>query len=83
MRVLLANKFYYRRGGDCVYAIELENLLKSAGHEVAFFSMTYPENLESPWNSYWPSEVALMKSVLPGWSFARLKNQSVTGIVTE
>ena len=58
MRVLLANKFYYRRGGDCVYAIELENLLKSAGHEVAFFSMTYPENLESPWNSYWPSEVA-------------------------
>lgn len=58
MRVLLANKFYYRRGGDCVYAIELENLLKSAGHEVAFFSMTYPENLESSWNSYWPSEVA-------------------------
>ena len=58
MRVLLANKFYYRRGGDCVYSIELENLLKSAGHEVAFFSMDYPENLESPWDSYWPSEVA-------------------------
>lgn len=58
MRILLANKFYYRRGGDCVYSIELENLLKAAGHEVAFFAMDYPENLDSPWKSYWPSEVA-------------------------
>lgn len=58
MRVLLANKFYYRRGGDCVYSIELERLLKEAGHEVAFFAMDYPENLESKWSAYWPSEVA-------------------------
>lgn len=58
MRVLLANKFYYRRGGDCVYSIELENLLRAAGHEVAFFSMDYPENLDSAWKTYWPSEVA-------------------------
>ena len=58
MRILLANKFYYRRGGDCVYYIELENLLKTAGHEVAFFAMDYPENLDSQWKTYWPSEVA-------------------------
>ena len=58
MRVLLANKFYYRRGGDCVYSIELENLLKAAGHEVAFFAMDYPENLDSSWKNFWPSEVA-------------------------
>lgn len=58
MRIILANKFYYRRGGDCVYSIELENLLKAAGHDVAFFAMDYPENQENQWNSYWPSEIA-------------------------
>ena len=58
MRVLLANKFYYRRGGDCVYSIELENLLKTAGHEVAFLAMDYPENMDSSWKNFWPSEVA-------------------------
>lgn len=28
MKVLLANKFYYRRGGDCVCTLNLEQLLK-------------------------------------------------------
>lgn len=58
MKILIANKFYYPRGGDCIYAIGLEKLLKDAGHEVAFFAMDYPENLDSPWKQYWPSEVS-------------------------
>lgn len=49
MKILLANKFYYRRGGDCIYMLNLEQLLKQHGHEVAVFSMDYPENLDSPW----------------------------------
>ena len=57
MKILLANKFYYRRGGDCIYAIDLEQLLKQHGHEVAIFAMQYPENLPSEWNKYFPSEV--------------------------
>lgn len=57
MRILLANKFYYRRGGDCIYTLNLEQLLKSKGHEVAVFAMDYPENLETPWSGYFPSEV--------------------------
>lgn len=35
MKILLANKFYYRRGGDCVHTLNLEQLLKAHGHEVA------------------------------------------------
>ena len=27
MRILLANKFYYARGGDCICTINLEELL--------------------------------------------------------
>ena len=35
MRLLLANKFYYRRGGDCIYTMNVEKMLKEKGHEVA------------------------------------------------
>ena len=34
MRILLANKFYYRRGGDCIYTMNLEKMLKEKGNEV-------------------------------------------------
>ncbi|WP_455664329.1 glycosyltransferase [Phocaeicola sp.] len=57
MKILLANKFYYRRGGDCVHLLDLEQLLKAHGHEVAVFAMDYPENLETRWSKYFPSEV--------------------------
>lgn len=47
MKILLANKFYYRRGGDCVHTLNLEQLLKAHGHEVAVFAMDYPEKSEN------------------------------------
>ncbi len=58
MKILLANKFYYRRGGDCIYMLNLEQLLKKHDHEVAIFSMDYPENLDSPWQKYWPKNMS-------------------------
>lgn len=58
MKILLANKFYYRRGGDCIYMLNLEQLLKQHGHEVAIFSMDYPDNLDSPWKKYWPKNMS-------------------------
>ena len=61
MKILLANKYYYLRGGDCIYTIELEKLLKSYGHKVAIFSMQHPNNLESNYNEYFPSEVDFAK----------------------
>ena len=57
MRILLSNKFYYRRGGDCIYMLNLEQLLKKHGHEVAVFAMNYPENLDSPWQRYFPQNM--------------------------
>ena len=54
MRILLANKFYYRRGGDCIYTMNLEKMLKEKGHEVAVYAMQYPENEKSEWSGYWP-----------------------------
>ncbi len=62
MKILLSNKFYYRRGGDCIYMLNLEQMLKSHGHEVAVFSMQFPENLNSEWDSYWPSQMTILKA---------------------
>jgi len=56
-KVLIVNKFYYPRGGDCIAALSLEQLLRDKGHEVAVFSMQHPENLPSPWEKYFPSSV--------------------------
>ncbi|MCM1336817.1 MAG: glycosyltransferase [Candidatus Amulumruptor caecigallinarius] len=56
-RVLIANKFYYPRGGDCICTINLERLLRDKGHETAIFSMNYPENIPSEWAPYFASEV--------------------------
>ena len=33
-RILLVNKFYYPRGGDCICMINLEALLRRLGYEV-------------------------------------------------
>lgn len=62
MRILLSNKFYYRRGGDCIYMMELERLLKEKGHDVAIFAMQYPDNLPSEWSKYWPSQMSTIKA---------------------
>ncbi len=56
-RVLIANKFYYPRGGDCIVAMNLERQLKDQGHDVSVFAMQYPENVDSGWNNYYPSQV--------------------------
>lgn len=58
MKILLANKFYYRRGGDCIYTLNLEQLLMKHGHDVAVFAMQYPENEKSEWSKYWPKNMS-------------------------
>lgn len=57
-RVLLVNKFYYARGGDCICTLNLESLLKSHGYEVAIYAMKYSENFQSKWEGYFASEVS-------------------------
>ena len=62
MKIVLANKFYYRRGGDCIYTMNVEKMLREKGHEVAVFAMQYSENEESEWSKYWPSNMTKLKA---------------------
>ena len=59
MRIVLVNKFYYNRGGDCIHTITLKELLEKNGHNVAVFSMQYPKNFANEFEDFWPSEVNL------------------------
>lgn len=46
MKVLIVNKFWYARGGDCVVAMNTVDLLRRMGHDVEVFSMEHPNNVE-------------------------------------
>ena len=56
-RVLIVNKFYYPRGGDCVCTINLERLLRANGHETAIYAMNYAENDDCPDSRYFASTI--------------------------
>ena len=45
MRVLLVNKFHYRKGGSETYYFAVADALKELGHEVHFFAMEDENNL--------------------------------------
>ncbi len=57
-RVLLVNKFYYPRGGDCIVVLNTEKLLRENGVDVQVFAMTYPDNLAAHYQERFASEVA-------------------------
>jgi len=64
MKILLANKFYYRRGGADIFVLNLEQILKSHGHEVAVFAMDYPDNIDTPWKKYFPSNMYNLRAFI-------------------
>lgn len=47
MRILLVNKFHWYKGGSETYYFELGNMLKSNGHEIAYFSMKNANNIKT------------------------------------
>ena len=48
-KILLVNKFYYPRGGDCIVMMNTERLLLDAGYDVAVYAMQYPGTMDSPY----------------------------------
>ena len=75
MRILLSNKFYYRRGGDCIYMLSLEQLLRARRHEVAVFAMDYPENLETPWRKYFPQNMSRLMALTRPFGSREVKDK--------
>lgn len=59
MRVLVANKFWFRRGGLERVMFDEMAWLESAGHEVAHFSTAHPANMDSPWAPFFVPHLEL------------------------
>jgi glycosyltransferase involved in cell wall biosynthesis len=57
MNVLIVNTYHYLRGGDCRHALGLGRMLERRGHEVHFFGMHDPRNLECADSRYFISNV--------------------------
>ena len=51
MRVLVANKFFFRNGGSEVVMFQERDFLLRSGHEVVDFSMQDERNADSPYSS--------------------------------
>ncbi len=52
MRVLIASKFFYPRGGLERVMFDEIAALESAGHDILHFSAQHPQNLPSPYERY-------------------------------
>ena len=53
MKIAIVNKFFFPKGGQDAVALEEMKMLEKAGNEVAFFSMTHPNNPPSYiWENY-------------------------------
>jgi len=57
MKVLLVNKFFFLKGGSETSFFGTAQVLKERGHEVIFFSMDHPRNIETPFSKYFVSRV--------------------------
>lgn len=52
MRILLINKYNYRRGGAETVFLNTASLLRQHGHQVALFTTDHPKNDPSEWSQY-------------------------------
>jgi len=55
MVVLLANKFFYEKGGSERYLFMQADALRERGHKVVDFSMSHPDNRPSDYSQYFVS----------------------------
>ena len=56
MRILLVNKFHYRKGGAETYYLTVGSEFERMGHDVAYFSMRHPDNLPCKWDRYFVTQ---------------------------
>ena len=56
MKILLVNKFHYRKGGAETYYLEVGAALERMGHEVAYFSMRHPDNIPCAQEKYFVAQ---------------------------
>ena len=57
MKIIQAHKYYYLRGGAERYLLDISKRLEAQGHEIIPFAMKYSQNLETPYERFFVSQV--------------------------
>jgi glycosyltransferase involved in cell wall biosynthesis len=55
--LLNINNYHYRRGGSDGVYFDHATLMENAGWQCGYFSMQHPENVDTPWSSYFIDEL--------------------------
>ena len=76
MKILMADKYYFIKGGAERYFFELKKILEKNGHEVISFSMKHPQNLESPWEEFFVDEIDFNPSGFIGKAVTGIKSSA-------
>lgn len=63
MRILIASKFFYPRGGAEMVAIDTRRLLLARGHDVRVHAMQFAANEPLAERDEWPSEVSFRGTI--------------------
>jgi glycosyltransferase involved in cell wall biosynthesis len=63
MKVLLVNKFHYKKGGSETYYFTLAEALRARGHEVIFFSMKDEKNIPCEQEKYFVSNASVQGGI--------------------
>ena len=61
MKILMINKFFYRRGGSETYMFNLKKILESMGHQIIEFSMADEKNEASKSSGYFIKSINFSK----------------------
>jgi len=80
-RVLLVNKFYYPRGGDCVVVLNTEALLGANGVDAEVFAMQYSQNLPAHYQQQFASQVSFSGTRKQQWQALRRTLGTDGGVV--
>ena len=64
MKILLANKYFYKKGGAEESFFQTAELLKNKGHKTIYFSMHHPRNFASDYGKYFISNIDYEKKGL-------------------
>lgn len=62
MKILLINKYYYKKGGTETYTFGIKNMLEENGHDVAIFSMHDNKNNYSEYSDYFIENIDFNKN---------------------
>lgn len=81
MKILLANNFFYLRGGSERVFFDEANLLKSNGHEVSFFATESEQNLPSKFSDYFVSELNYGVRTIPRFIYCSESRRKIRKLI--